>query len=281
MQGDNGPHHALMRKPHDHAKSVELKGGRGIKTAGENTTGANKAGPLQFGQLFGPVKGERIMTGSRSAYTRAQILHTATRLFVRKGPDGTLLREITAAAGVNLSAVHYHFGSKEGLIQAVYQQQLANLNRERLALLEQFETQANGDPIKPCQIVKAFFLPLLQYASLHHTGHKVFIPLLNRAGASPQELLHRLITNDEAGTIERFRTALRRALPGMPEQEILWRWLFMLGATSCAMNDMEGPLLALNGSYQPSDKDHVSKRLIPFLTAGLQAPLSTPPELPA
>ena len=51
--------------------------------------------------------------------TKSRILDAAERLFLEHGFEATSLRQLTAAAGVNLAAVNYHFGSKEELFQAV------------------------------------------------------------------------------------------------------------------------------------------------------------------
>ena len=67
------------------------------------------------------------------------------------------MRQITGAAGVNLASVNYHFGSKESLVQAVLKRRLAVLNSERMRLLDELEAQAEGKPLKPSQIVDAFF----------------------------------------------------------------------------------------------------------------------------
>ena len=45
------------------------------------------------------------------------------------------MRAITQAAGANLAAVHYHFGSKEGLVRAVFGRRLEPLNRDRIERL--------------------------------------------------------------------------------------------------------------------------------------------------
>ena len=47
--------------------------------------------------------------------TRERILRAATRLFSRKGYDGTSTKEICEAAKVNIAAIHYHFSAKEKL----------------------------------------------------------------------------------------------------------------------------------------------------------------------
>ena len=50
--------------------------------------------------------------------TRDRILAAAEELFARTGVATTSLRAITALARVNLAAVNYHFGSKDGLVEA-------------------------------------------------------------------------------------------------------------------------------------------------------------------
>jgi len=61
---------------------------------------------------------------SKVISTKDRILEVAERLFAEKGLDGTSMRHITEAAGVNLASVNYHFGSKDGLIAAVFQRHL-------------------------------------------------------------------------------------------------------------------------------------------------------------
>ncbi len=54
-----------------------------------------------------------------SDQTRAAILDAAERLYADRGFGDVTLRDIVAAAGVNLAAVNYHFGSKDELIAEV------------------------------------------------------------------------------------------------------------------------------------------------------------------
>ena len=63
--------------------------------------------------------------------TKDRILDAAESLFMEHGFEATSLRSITAAAGVNLAAVNYHFGSKEELFQAVLTRRLDPMNQER------------------------------------------------------------------------------------------------------------------------------------------------------
>ena len=60
-----------------------------------------------------------------SAGTKTRILDAAEALFTEHGYEATSMRQLTAAAGANLAAVNYHFGSKEELFQAVLTRRLA------------------------------------------------------------------------------------------------------------------------------------------------------------
>lgn len=54
------------------------------------------------------------------------ILETAERLFADKGFDGTSVREIAKEANMNLAAISYHFGSKEKLMEAIFNYRINN-----------------------------------------------------------------------------------------------------------------------------------------------------------
>lgn len=61
---------------------------------------------------------------SDGAASRARILSAAGKLFASRGYSGVSTRELARAARVNLSAISYHFGGKEGLYKQVIQQLL-------------------------------------------------------------------------------------------------------------------------------------------------------------
>ena len=75
--------------------------------------------------------------------TVQRILDAAEVLFAQKGFAETSLRAITSRAGVNLAAVNYHFGSKEALIQAVFDEQeaVARLLPDLLPLMASEDVQ--------------------------------------------------------------------------------------------------------------------------------------------
>jgi AcrR family transcriptional regulator len=50
-----------------------------------------------------------------------QIMEAAEKLFAERGFDGTSVRDIADAAGVNLAMISYYFGSKEKMMEAMFQ----------------------------------------------------------------------------------------------------------------------------------------------------------------
>ena len=77
-------------------------------------------------------------------HTRSAILVAAERLYADRGFADVTLRDIVAAADVNLAAVNYHFGSKDELIAELFVTRSLALNRERLNELKAAEEPGGG-----------------------------------------------------------------------------------------------------------------------------------------
>jgi AcrR family transcriptional regulator len=223
--------------------------------------------------------------------TRRRILEAAERLFLEHGFDGTSLRTLTAAAGVNLAAVHYHFGGKDELFRAMLSARLDPLNRERLALLAEYEKAAGGEPLACETLLNALFIPTLRLAreAKRQGARTDFLRLLGRAYADPSPLLRRFLSERYASTAARFKDAFARALPQFPKRELSWRLHFVMGALAYTLagTDPWKLIAALSSDKAPdrsSDRGAdegendamLLRRLAPFLAAGLKAPLPEP-----
>src|SRR6266852_9905037 len=94
--------------------------------------------------------------------TKQRILDSAERLFAEHGSEATSLRNIIADAKVNLAAIHYHFHSKEALLEAVMIRRLEPINQERLRLLDACEQNANGGRPPLEAVLEAFIAPAVR-----------------------------------------------------------------------------------------------------------------------
>lgn len=209
--------------------------------------------------------------------TCGRILDAAEALFAAQGFDGTSMRVITSRAGVNLAAINYHFGSKQGLFEAVFHRRFAQLNAARTVVMDGLEAQAQGAPIKPSQILEGFFGPALAMAGDTEQGGFTFMRLLARTYSEPTAFIRTFMAREHADVMNRYVAALYRALPGVPAEEILWRLHFMLGAVSYAISGIDA--LRILGGPLDDDPAQLGPRLMAFLLGGLRAPLpdATPP----
>jgi AcrR family transcriptional regulator len=73
---------------------------------------------------------------ARKARTRAQLLEAAAQLYARRGFAGATLEEVASAAGYTKGAVYAHFGSRENLLLALFEEHLASEVAEQLELFD-------------------------------------------------------------------------------------------------------------------------------------------------
>jgi AcrR family transcriptional regulator len=83
----------------------------------------------------------RRLAAPGSSTTRRQLVEAARRCVREKGLAGATSREITAAAGVNLAAITYHFGSKDDLLAEALFAEIDRRVKPALELLD-----PDGDP---------------------------------------------------------------------------------------------------------------------------------------
>src|SRR5688572_32177040 len=95
------------------------------------------------------------------ADTRDLILDAAEDLFSKHGFYGVTIREVAREAGVDTALVHYYFGAKRGLFDAVFLRRAEILNTDRLSALDRYEREA-GDAMTPEGVISAFLQPTLE-----------------------------------------------------------------------------------------------------------------------
>ncbi len=92
--------------------------------------------------------------------TKEQILNVAEAQFAEKGFAGTTLRGVIREAGVNIAAVHYHFGSKEELFVAVVRRAAQQIVTSQLEQLAKYENLDQPPSLE--NILEAFYSPPLR-----------------------------------------------------------------------------------------------------------------------
>ena len=199
--------------------------------------------------------------------TKERILDTAERLFAEHGFDATSLRAITSEADVNLAAVHYHFGSKDALIEAVFARRLGPLNRQRLRELDALETA--GDPTVE-QILAAFVGPPLRLHQEVLESGSDLMRLYGRTMAEPRQLFQQIFSEQFREVVERFTVALRHALPELAVDDLFWNLHFSIGTMAHSMCDADRITLISGGKIASPGVDDTLARLVAFVAAGMR-----------
>jgi len=199
--------------------------------------------------------------------TKIRILDAAERLFAQQGLDVSI-RHITDEAGVNLSAVNYHFQSKDALLDAVISRRVGPVTKRRFEMLDAVEARAGGGKLPLEAVLEAFLAPVLEPPE---PGLEHIKPLMGRLYSMPDEFVKRFFNVHLAPVAARFTAALARAVPELPEAERLWRLYFTAGAMVHIMN-WSGVIPALSqGLVDPSDTKAALQRIIEFSAAGFRA----------
>ncbi|HLU49807.1 MAG TPA: TetR/AcrR family transcriptional regulator [Planctomycetota bacterium] len=204
--------------------------------------------------------------------TRDRILDAAEALYAEQGIAATSLRAITRAAGVNLAAVNYHFGSKRGLTEEVFGRRVLPLTRERFRLLEEAEARARGGVPGVEDIVRAFVLPALRLTRAPGGDGERIVRLVGRVASEPYEEVGALLPKLFEETFQRFVAALARALPRLSAAELSWRFHFMVGSLVHTILNPDRICRLSDGHCQLEESEGVSERLVVFIAAGLEAP---------
>jgi len=204
--------------------------------------------------------------------TKERLLNAAEALFARHGCHATSVRAITHAAGANLAAVGYHFGSKEALIRGVIDRRLAPLNRERLARMEaelEAATTASRRP-RVATLLRAFIEPTVRFRTTDPKGRD-FIAFVARLLHEPEPGARDHFFARMRPVIKRYLPALCAALPKVAPEVIQWRFHFCIGAMAHTLFVAVAPPVA--GHHRPTalDGDALVTLLVTFLTAGMKA----------
>ncbi|WP_051179420.1 TetR/AcrR family transcriptional regulator [Nocardia concava] len=200
---------------------------------------------------------------------KAQILAAAERLFAEFGIESVSLRQIAVAAGQrNTSAVAYHYGSKEALVEAIYVWRMTTVNAQRLARLRALGPDASIE-----QLVRALVEPLA--ATLHDPDRgdepSWYLRFIAETLWRPQfDPVVNTLRRPEAESVRLVVAGLRGALDGLAPEifDERMRLVSMLFVTALA--DRERRL------QEPDPPPHLGDLGLEVLVAAATAILTDP-----
>ena len=142
------------------------------------------------------------------------MIDAAERLIAEQGIAACSLREVQALAGQrNKSAAQYHFGSHDGLVEAIVETRMAPVNAQRLAMIERLDADGRGHDLR--SLVEVLVDPLADAT-------------LGRPGSAYARFLAQVLADPKTSAVvgrhlqaESFRVARQRLadlLDGVPDE---------------------------------------------------------------
>lgn len=201
--------------------------------------------------------------------TRDAILNAAEDLFSKHGFYGVTIREVAREAGVDTALVHYYFGAKKELFDAVFIRRAEVWNNERVAAVDRY-AEAAGEAMTLEGLFEAFLRPPFQWSLKGGPGWKHYAALVAQTNANPAfggETMARYF--DPA--IRRLLDLVKRIHPEARDEDLYWAWHNLSGALTLTLGET-GRLDRLSGGLCKSgDLDSACDYMVRFAAAGFRA----------
>jgi len=198
------------------------------------------------------------------------ILDAAERVFALHGFDGASMRQIATEAGVAQALLHYHFGTKEKLYEAMFARRSDAINALRAAELDRlFGPEGQGKPALG-DLLEALFRPTVEFGHEGQAGN-LFSRVLAATANADDERSRTLIAAHYDAIARRFIEAFRRILPQLDQADAVWSYMFAIGVGMTMMSATGRAGRLSGGVCDDGDVDAVMARLVPFISAGIEA----------
>lgn len=214
------------------------------------------------------MKSERLSQGE--AYQR--ILEAAEPLFAERNPELVSFRDLASAAGVSLSAINYHFGTRQALFRQIFLRRARAQTERRTARLEQLTREGREGDIEA--IIEAFVHPALnvQPGDKHDLFNKMRARLVADASPDSRATLSEAYDDNDRLFVE----ALSSALPHLSLKDVHWRFHFLVGSMIYTMSDFGQLEEVSSGVCSPANSEESIHHIIHAFAAALRAPATSP-----
>ncbi len=195
-------------------------------------------------------------------------MDAAARLFAERGIDAVSLRTINTEAGYSVAALHYHFGTRDGLVRALLQRAQPAMFQQRATMVSALEDQEHPQVEA---IVAALVYPLTAGMVENFKEGVAQLRFLVRLSFDRSPYLAKTLDD----SVALFRPLLRRALPHLDARTLTRRWLFAADLAQHALaNALEVHLGTGVADAVPTraQLDHFQQDLVAFISGGLRAP---------
>lgn len=204
--------------------------------------------------------------------TKMGLLLAAERLFATQGIAATTIRQINTEAGQkNSSAIHYHFGSRDAILDAIIAIRVTPANAQRVKLLEDARAKSDGDAMTTETIIDILLKPGID-RFLNTEGPNFSQRFLIQLRMNI-EAWRRYERDRQAWTLIELQDELRRSRPHLPPHIVRNRFRNAVNFSMFEMAEIEGAEDRLGPRYSRDEASFRIEELRSNLTAMLDAPI--------
>lgn len=214
---------------------------------------------------------------NRSAQTRERFILTAQRLFAERSIDSVSLNEITVAAGQkNRNALQYHFGDRDGLLQAIVDLHSQRVRELRQPLLDAVDTcantDANTDSATATVAVRALLQPFIEYIEENPAGVYYFKILSQLAARSSTSLNLQKRSGLSFDNDKRLDSLIRTAVAHLQAEEAQRRLFLVVSLSFHGIADICGAVDSELTTHSLSQRSALFRQLVGAVESVLAAP---------
>jgi AcrR family transcriptional regulator len=189
--------------------------------------------------------------------TQARLLDAALDLLSARGEDGVTLRELTNAAGANVAAVSYHYGSLKALCDVAVEHALERYLDAQQEALNTLDPEPTVE-----DVAAAFARPMIRALA---TGGKdlAALRIVARAAIDPPQAWDRF----DARFVDIRTNALRLLKPNVPgvrEKELLFRVRCVAGMLNWLA------LAPVSGEIRTRSETQLAQLLVPIIAGAFR-----------
>jgi AcrR family transcriptional regulator len=200
--------------------------------------------------------------------TRRRLIETAERLFAQRGIEAISIRDITGQAGVNGAAIFYHFGSKDGLVEAILEHRAGEFAARRAQLLDVLE---QAPDIALLDVIQALIKPTAELAHSGESGGSHYLAFMSAVRNHPE--LMPVVERHYDPNITRFLAVLARVTPHLSDDERVVRFALAKELIHRVYGrPQRDPMRIWVEDHAANVPDDLTDELTAFLVAAFSAP---------
>lgn len=185
----------------------------------------------------------------------------------RRGFYGVTLREVAKLAQADSALLHYYFGSKGGLFEAVIVRRAQEVNSRRLASLQAYECKA-GASLTAEGVIGAYLRPTFEYIMSGDPGARNYGAVIAKANASSSTDDVNFAVTPFDPVVHKLVELLLRVRPECTSTDTYWFYHMLSGAITLSLAETGRIDQLSNGRCKSGDFATILDRMIEIFGAG-------------